>query len=186
MESELVMQCWSSASSRDPFLAVHCQGGSVAANAVTSSILCLVAPTRGVVICGSHDRHSHPLNWGIVTSRLQFGKVWGSDPLFGVSDACKHLPPLPRSGIFLFCFLHYIVETQACFDALSAKREILSGRQPWFPFHHSLKPVTAGLLSLLWGRLAKKDAGFCRAPGAMLTCSLPAPREGGGCLSHGL
>lgn len=85
-----------------------------------------------------------------------------------------------------FCFLHYVVETQTCSEVSSSQRGILSGRQQLFPFHHSLKPITAGLLPLFVGPSGKKDAVLHNAPGAPLICSLPAPWEGRGRLFHGL
>lgn len=66
-ESDLGTLCSSSAFSRDPVLPVSCT--------VTSSILCLVASMQDLVTCGSRDRRSQPLDCGVVTTSLQFGKV---------------------------------------------------------------------------------------------------------------
>lgn len=182
MESELGMQRSSSAFSRDPFLSVHCQGGSMAASAVTSSIIPCevwhpVAPMTGLLTLSSETLSpSHSslvkfkaqilyLGWAMVVNTFHHSQDLVL--LFGLFPAL-----CCRDSSLLWCLI--------------IKARNLTRKAAAVPFPPLTQTHNCWFAASPVGPSAKKDAGFCRAPGATPCRSLAAPWEGGGCLSCGL
>lgn len=166
--------CWLSAFPGDPFLSVCCQGGTMSACTVTSSILCLVHPWD---VCELY------LPWQAFSpSSLshchQLSSVWWSlrlRPLLGMSDSCKYLSALPRSSNFVQFALHHKVSGQLY--ALSPKSEILTGRG-WLSLFITLSNHNHCLAAPSVWLSDKKGAGLHGAPGGRQRVNLKAKKLG--------